>query len=138
MFGNVHLHTARKYFGYSLGLGFVSVLLPLAAVPASPTTELASVTGQVTYEGRPVSGMLICFDVGDTHLHSAYDMLAADGSFCLQTKIAGDGAAPGKYRVHLYPAGGDASLPAKYRDPDTSALQIEVARDWNHFQIELQ
>jgi hypothetical protein len=132
-----HIHTARSYSRVVLSLGPAVALFLLVLEPAPRKFEGASVTGRVTYEGRPVSGMMICFSSADKP-HASYDMLAPDGSFQLQTNRPGDGAAPGNYRVHFHTPHGGSSLPAKYSNPDTTELVVEIARNWNHCEIDLR
>ncbi len=133
----MHIHSARLWFGWVLGLG--AVLTPLALAdplgPAMGPAGLAPVTGRVNLEGHPLGHVMICFDSGD---HAAQGWLGADGSFSLHSHGRGEGVAPGKYRVHIFPNPGGWSLPAKYRDPGTSGLDVEVAPDWNDYSFDLR
>jgi hypothetical protein len=133
----MHIHSARKMFGWILGVS--AVLTPLVlAVPFGLTTSraaLASVSGRVSLDGHPAGDMQICFDSGGDHI--AQDWVRADGSFHLYSRGRGNGAIPGRYRVHLLPKVAAPSIPSKYRDSGTSGLDVEVAPDWNDFAFDL-
>jgi hypothetical protein len=134
----MHIHSARKYFGWMLGVS--AVLTPLAlAAPIGLSTGpagLAPVTGQVQLNGQPISDVLICFDAeGD---HSACASADVDGSFRIYTRGRGRGLAPGTYRVHLFSAPGGPSVPSKYQDAGTSGLVVDVDQDWNDFSFDLR
>ena len=47
------------------------------------------------------------------------------------------GAQPGLYHAHLYTRHDGPEIPAKYADPATSGIEINIASDWNDFNIEL-
>jgi hypothetical protein len=48
------------------------------------------------------------------------------------------GTLPGHYRAHLYTHDQGPALPGKFRSPDTSGVEVEVAPGWNDFDIELR
>jgi hypothetical protein len=122
--------------GWVLGIAFFSPFV-LCLDFSNPEREtLSDVTGRVTYSGRPLNDMTICLDLDG--LHSAFSTLKSDGSFrllCLTGRRAG--AFRGRYHAHLYSNPGGPSLPAKYVNPDTSGLELEIATDWNDFKIDL-
>jgi hypothetical protein len=97
---------------------------------------LASVSGRVNLDHHPVGRVMICFDSGGAHHAEAISR--SDGSFQLHSFGRGDGAAPGKYRVHLASIPYGPSIPAKYQDPATSELDVEVGLDWNDFSFNLR
>jgi hypothetical protein len=97
----------------------------------------APVTGSVTYAGRPFNDATICLDMNGQH--SAYALLQADGSFrVISMTWIDDGALPGRYRAHLYTHLHGPKFPSKYRDTQTSGIELDVAPGWNHFLIDLQ
>jgi hypothetical protein len=113
--------------------------LGLSLVPSTQGNDLADVsvvTGTVTYAGQPVDDLIVCLDSGDSH--AASGAVGPDGSFRLSTLARPtNGAPPGKYRAHLINYRAGRLLPAKYGDPRTSGLEIEIASDWNHVNIDL-
>jgi hypothetical protein len=133
---SVHLHRTRQWTGWFLG---VVALSPFALcfgspMPAEPPSD---VNGRVTVGGRPASDMTICLDVGGQH--AAYGALRADGTFHLDSMIWPDGGAlPGCYHAHLYTHKDGPKFPAKYADPATSGIEIEIASGRNDFEIELE
>jgi hypothetical protein len=94
------------------------------------------VTGRVTCSGRPLIDTTICLDRGG--LHSAYAQIRADGSFrVINMTLDEDGALPGRYHAHLYTHSRGPEFPSKYRDTETSGIELDVAPGWNHFYIDL-
>jgi hypothetical protein len=133
----VHSQLGRKLMGWTFGVLAVvpSVLCFVSSV--SPSLELSDVTGRLTYSGQPLNDMTLCLD-STPGIHCAYASLSLDGSFRLISMTGNNtGAAPGRYHAHLYTHLHGPSLPARYRDPRTSGLEIEVASDWNEFDINL-
>jgi hypothetical protein len=133
----VHLHSGRKLMGWAVVL--------LAMVPSAlcfePSTSvrktLSDVTGRLTYAGEPLHGMTLCLDSVPGN-HCAFATLQADGSFRLLNMDEGDsGVVPGRYRAHLYTNPHGSTLPARYSDPRTSGLEIEVPSDWSELNIDL-
>jgi hypothetical protein len=63
----------------------------------------------------------------------AYGKIAADGTFALQTRQAGDGAIPGDYKVRIMiPEKREFSRLARYRDEDSSRLMVTVRAEPNN------
>src|SRR4051794_3416079 len=85
--------------GAMFGLGPVLGVLSMLHQPGSLISQEASVTGRVTYENRPVTGMLVCFSLPGQR-NTCCGLLAPDGSFYLQAQNFGEGIAPGEYCVH--------------------------------------
>jgi hypothetical protein len=133
---SVHLHHSRQWTAWILT---AVALSPFALVFGAPVEEnhLSPITGCVTFSGRPVQDMTICLDTDGEH--AAYGSLQADGTFRLTSMIwIGEGAMTGHYRAHLlYTHRGRPELPAKYRDPATSGIEVDVATGWNDFRIDL-
>jgi hypothetical protein len=131
------IHKVRTWGGAVFSLGPALALFLMVQQPSSRESLGASVSGRVTYEGRPVTGMMICFRAPDRP-NTSYSVLGPDGSFSLQTHRPGDGAAPGKYLAHFETTPGGTPLPSKFFDPDSRELQVEFTRGWNHCQIDLK
>ena len=133
---SVHLHRTRQWAAWLLGVTLLSPFALCFASMESSRVRLSPVAGKLTIAGRPASDMFICLDSGG--VHTAYGMLGDDGSFRLRTVRWFDGGAePGRYHAHLYTHANGAEIPAKYRNPETSGIVIDVDSDWNEFHIDL-
>lgn len=81
--------------------------------------EMAQVTGQITYNGKPVSGLFVTFHPlrrsGEINAPTRQAMGETDseGRYSLSTKTPGDGAAVGKHRVVLAPIRQGAPMSGK-------------------------
>jgi hypothetical protein len=132
---NVHLHHARNVMGWVIGIAAFSPFALCLEFP-SPKNTLSDVTGRVTYSGRPLNDMTICLDLGG--VHSAFSALSSDGSFRLLSMNEGcAGAYRGRYNAHLYTHQHGPSLPAKFGNPKTSGVEIEIDTDWSDLNIDL-
>lgn len=85
-------------------------LFPLVAaivlVSGCSSSDLAPVSGTVTYEGEPVGKLSICFSpepVGDNFAVGPYSKATtdSDGKFALKTRNDEDGAFIGKHKITL-------------------------------------
>jgi outer membrane biosynthesis protein TonB len=122
--------------------------------PDEKPAETASVSGQVTYKGKPVTGGVIVFVAGKT---SVAGTIAPDGTYNVEKLMPGDykvavdtealklpaGGAGGKAPpagapAPKPPAGTYVAIPAKYRSADTSALALKVEAGKQTFDIELR
>jgi hypothetical protein len=56
----------------------------------------------------------------------------------LSTKDGRKGAIPGQYHAHFYSREQGTSLPARFGDPRTSGLEIEIASGWSDVNIDLR
>lgn len=132
---NVHLHRARTIMGWLIGIAAFSPFV-LCLDFANPNNTLSDVTGRVTYSGQPLNEMMICLDVGG--VHSAFSRLNSDGSFRLLSMAEGRaGASRGRYHAHLYSQSNGPTLPAKFGDPTTSGVEIDIDTDWSDLSIDL-
>jgi len=104
----------------------------------SPENTLSDITGRVTYSGRPLNDMTICLD-SPGGVHAAYCALRSDGSFRLLRWTEGRaGVYRGRYNAHLYTHRRHGpSLPAKYANPGSSGVEIEIDSDWSDLNIDL-
>jgi hypothetical protein len=122
--------------GWVLGTAALSPFALYCFELPSPEATLSEVTGRVTYSGRPLNDMILCLDSGG--VHSAFSALKSDGSFRLVNMKEGcTGAYRGRYHAHLYSHFTGPSLPAKYGDPKTSGVEIEIGTDWSDLSIDL-
>ena len=117
--------------GWGLGLALLLV------ATGCNQSNLAKVTGKVTYNDEPVTSGTITFAAEDKP--AAYGDLQPDGSYELQTEKPGDGATPGSYKVFvvaMQDQGGALpeersplpapTIPIKYTSLATSDLTAEV------------
>jgi hypothetical protein len=133
---SVHLHRTRQWTAWILIAAALSLFALYFASAESEGVHLSPVTGRVTIAGQPASDMIICLDSGD--VHGPFGLLRGDGSFQLSTiRWIDCGAEPGRYHAHLYSPAGGPEVPARYRDPKTAGIVIDVASDWNDFRIDL-
>lgn len=114
--------------------------------------NLVPVSGTVTFNGEPLEQGFVSFAPVDPQGQSATGKIA-DGKFTMQTTVSAPGVVAGKYKVmiestdtpdaptaaakpqELYPKPINL-IPEKYRHPETSGLEIEVASgmsppNWN-------
>jgi hypothetical protein len=134
---NGHLHNARKLMAWVIGIiAFSPFALCLEFPTPKNSKPLSDVTGRVTYSGHPLSEMTICLDLGGTH--SAFSALNPDGSFRLVCMDGGcAGAYRGRYHAHLYPHPNGPTRPAKFGDPKTAGVEINIDTDWSELNIDL-
>ncbi len=119
-------------------------------VPGSGVS-VAPVNGKVFYRGCPAVGAEVVFhpvqSTGKRRAENARGRVEADGSFCLTTFRAFDGAVVGDHRVSItwYPPAtanggprGTNRLPERYARPETSQLTATVeSSSRNEFVFEL-
>jgi hypothetical protein len=138
----------------------VRIWLSMVALLAASTASLSgcgsknpatySVSGTVTYRGKPVEGAGVMFMPNSGRPASA--MTDAQGRFTLRTFKDGDGAIAGENVVcisKMSPASGSnakdpllkemvSALPARYATPTTSPLKVTVSDSaLNDFTFEL-
>jgi hypothetical protein len=112
---------------------------------------MASVSGKVTYNGKPVPKGTISFVPVSGNGRNAVGELGPDGSYKLQTETTGDGAELGDYTVTVSahdeevlqyipktPLPPKLLAPAKYENPKTSDLKATVKKGSNSFPFELK
>lgn len=117
----------------------------------------APVTGRVVYRQQPLANAQVNFTpVAGGRIASG--QTDADGRFQLGTNTLDDGALIGKHKVSVIARGpdrplrpgevgsglpgdrmpGDPLIPAKYFDPQTSKIELEVVRGNNDFPVTLE
>jgi hypothetical protein len=113
---------------------------------------MASVSGTVTYEGKPVPKGTITFQPVDSSKgRTATGEIGADGSYTVQTEQPGDGALVGDYRVAISareeevldyhppkPVAPKRLVPQKYENPQTSELKATVKPGSNNIPFDLK
>jgi hypothetical protein len=136
--------TTRRAPRRSFGMLLVLLLICLAtsACGDSRFKKTYAVKGQVFFEGQPAVGAAVTLRV----VGAADDVWAKpsgevdeQGEFKVNTYRSGDGAPVGKYEVTVVwlpkgyngPLEGGNKLPARYADPATSGLAIEVKATGN-------
>ena len=107
---------------------------------------LFPVHGQLFFEGEPLPRAVVVFHpLSDPSAEKPRAVVEADGSFKVFTYTAGDGAPAGEYAVSVIakktttaPVRGSGSakagrvrLPARYQDPATSGLRVQVLEGSN-------
>jgi outer membrane biosynthesis protein TonB len=95
-----------------------------AKPPASGTARLS---GTVTFKGKPLAAGMVVLAAADGTAYSA--VTATDGTYRLADPIP-----PGSYRVAVRSVG----VPAKYGDPATSGLTVELKKGNNTADLALQ
>jgi len=114
---------------------------------------MASVSGKVTYNGKPVPLGTVVFQANDPNGHNATGAIGSDGSYTLQTEKPGDGALLVDYKVSISAIeGGEVALdyvppkpikpkrlvPEQYENPETSGLTRKVESGSNMFNFDLK
>jgi hypothetical protein len=123
--------------GAMLSLGPFLGLFLMSQQPHSPSFQSASISGRVTYENRPVTGMMICLSLPGEQ-NTCYGTLQPDGSFELLSSRPAESPAPGVYRIHFEATPGGTKLPDKFFQPDSRELELQIVPGRNHIQVDLK
>jgi hypothetical protein len=106
--------------------------ITLLAAAGCQGNDRAKVSGKLLrQDGTPLAGARVIATSGSAG-KSAYGTTDQQGKFELGVAQEGDGVPPGKYEVTIVEDRGDpdnrrpASIAAKYRDPATSGLTLDV------------
>lgn len=107
-----------------------------------PIENLVPVKGTVTFKDQPIPHGTISFVPKDPAGHSAVGKIV-DGKFTMATSASAPGVVAGDYKVRIEAIDGPADappplpneprkavkslIPAKYNNPETSGLQVEVS-----------
>lgn len=94
----------------------------------------STLSGTVTFEGKPVPHALLSFQYKGRG-PAAYTLTDEEGSYYARTG-GHVGLLPGTYQVALQPPK-DVSIPKKYGNIRTSGLEYEVKQGKNTVDIEL-
>jgi hypothetical protein len=112
----------------------------LIGCSGDPALVCHPVTGQVTFDGKPVAEAMVVFHPLESIAGAAARPIAytdASGAFALTTNESRDGALPGEYAITVelraprqvgeeIVRDGRNILPAKYSQPTTSGLKFTV------------
>ena len=118
---------------------------------------MAAVSGRVMYKGKPVANADVTFTPDSSAGKPAAGRTDESGHYSLSTDTKGEGANPGKYKVHIIARGperppkpgeaitgmpgemmpGDPLIPQKYFAADSSGLTFEVKRGSNTANFDL-
>lgn len=125
-----------------------ALVLSLSAIGCGPSRPaVVPAAGIVTLDGKPLAGGFIRLVPAASR--PATGAIGPDGRFTLGTFAAADGCVPGTHGVEVIgplPAGGEAAaavpaptvtVPARYRDAQTSGLTITIARPTRDLTIPL-
>lgn len=134
----------KRSFQYILLLS--AMLLVVGCGPSRP--ETATITGTVTYQGKPLDDARVSFYPSKGR--PANGMTDSQGHFSLTTFEVGDGAMLGEHNVAIAkqkmlsaptaqnPRGTmKYYIPQRYADPKTSGLTAKVDRGDNNFTFDL-
>ena len=135
---------------------FVGILLAVITASTGGCANKSGtipVSGKVTLDGKELETGAVTFSP-ITSGEPAIGQIQADGTFHLRTKVDGDGALAGRYRVSVaafkktsasptspgMPTStlGESIIPVRYNNSSTSGIQLEVTTSGaNNFPIEL-
>ena len=114
----------------------ILIVLPSCggSVPAPEELKgLHPVKGKVKSDVGSVAGMMIYFFPDSGEARPSSGDVKADGSFELHTRIPGDGASDGEYKVYFSKAMGgvktSGSFPTKFLSPDTTDVKATIKPD---------
>jgi hypothetical protein len=129
--------------------GWAALLTSLMCVGCNDgRLKIYPATGQVLYNGEPLSGVDVAFHPSDPKNNTSYPPHATtddDGTFKLTTYLVDDGAPAGEFKVAVAFAvekvGGDDGsdqskrllfqVPAKYQRQETSGLVVSIKAESN-------
>jgi hypothetical protein len=147
LFGKRLDRSWRVCMGMSLGLAGLMVLAASPGCRRSSEGPIGKVFGAVTFEGRPVTEGMVCFNSGENGVFINAP-LHQDGTYVV-IRAKGHGVPLGKYLVAVIPPPPNGPLepgtapqvypniPQKYRDPKTSGLRLAVGEEDNQFDIQM-
>ncbi|NQT36376.1 MAG: hypothetical protein HQ581_02740 [Planctomycetes bacterium] len=130
----------------------VAAVLIAGGCGSGKELPLGKVSGQVTYQGKPVTDAIVHF-LPENGASAATGVVDSEGRYTLSTHETGDGAVIGKHKVWFSkqdppggaaPAASDESslLPEKYRGEKNCAkdpkLTIEVKSGSNTIDLPLE
>jgi len=127
----VNRTTTRFHMGVRARLIVLSLTLALAGCGGEYE---ATMTGTVTYNGKPLPFALMSFhNQGQGPM--AYSMTEEDGSYEVLTGSQ-SGLRPGKYKL-AFESPPEIALPQKYSTIETSGLEFDVKAGKNTVNIKL-
>lgn len=138
------------YLGRWVCLGALAAAVCLGSGCGSSGPPTGKISGTVTFEGQPVPEGEVCFSCPAQGVFINAP-LARDGTYVVTT-AKGAGLPTGKYQVavtpppplvpvgtidHPLPVKPYPNIPQKYRDPQTSRLELMVEQKDNQFDIQM-
>lgn len=141
----------RRFCGVIVALVVGVILNGCAGGASGPKT--GQVSGTVTYQGKPVSGVTVVFHPSSGPV--ATGTTDDSGEFQLMTSKPGDGAPVGMCKVTISAptpvgesdpaaaekaaaeAAAQSKIPAKYQSPDSSGLTYDVKEGQNDAKFDL-
>jgi hypothetical protein len=129
------------------------LLAALVLCGAAGCGGLTSVEGKVVFKDgssvKPLAGGLVVFEpLAGAGKTAARGAIQEDGSFKLGTHREDDGAAPGKYRVHVTPPAPTVAqlrkgnpprvIHPRYQKSDASPLEFTVTSGKNEFTVAVE
>gem|GEM_PF-1885009 len=119
----------------------LTVIVLAGCQSSSSSLPTYEVKGKVLLPtGKALAAGRVIFVAEDGLLPLASGEVGTDGAFSLTTQSPGDGAAPGKYKVRIEPAGSKnprktkPDFPVKYVDEDSSGLVVTVRSEPNQLE----
>jgi hypothetical protein len=131
-------------------VSFLLALVLLSPSGCGPREPLARVSGQVTFEGKPVQEALILFSSDAQGIHMTADVV--EGRYKIVTASA-DGLPPGEYQVAISPpiidhpvgpilepprAAAPPDIPPRYHDLQTSGLVVRLVDGDNRADFDMK
>jgi hypothetical protein len=150
----ISLRPAGTRFFRSCSTVIVCLFLP-ACGDSGPTIPMGTVSGKVSYQGKPLTSGTVTFVSTEDSRPNANGEISPDGTYNLHTQNQGSGAAVGDYNVMISSVDtkeyntklpGTAPLekkikstvPKKYDDPKTSGLKETVKSGSNTINFDLK
>ena len=116
---------------------FTFVLCCLLLAGCGSGHDLGTVSGTVTYDGKPISGLIVNF-VPDSGGRTSGGSTDSDGKFLLLYNPQNAGALVGKHEVRISVQGKLAKSLANSRGPVIVFKDIEVVSGSNEFDLKLE
>jgi hypothetical protein len=146
-----------RYFG--IALAAIALLVALGGCNGAGDAETVTLTGRVTLDGKPVDGASVAFvgregarlSTAQTNAMGDFTITAALGKNAVSiAKMAVGGAAPApvseedmlmpsdeEYQRMQRTKPAPAGIPAKYADPKTSGINIDVVSGMQDVELAL-
>jgi hypothetical protein len=100
--------------------------------------QTVPVKGKVTFKGKPLTQGEIVFEPADGFGREAHGKIQEDGTFELTTFKTGDGAVPGTHRVAVSGTSKKDAVPIKYKDTNSSKMEVEVLEGKGELIVDLK
>lgn len=127
---------SRRYRGIVLAFGLACWLFSAAGCGSGDRPPLGRVTGTVTINGEPLSGVIVVFQPEEGR--AAVAVTQADGSYEMSYVGGVKGAKVGPTNVSFaVPTGGSPSHPIPPKYQGKTDLNIEVESGTNTFDFDL-